>query len=379
MRYRPDYYKEFTCIADKCPITCCQEWKIAVDEETSRKWKTMTPPETLRRHRTHLSDYTMKKEGGRVIRLEEDHRCPFLADDKLCCLVSAYGDSVLSETCTVFPREVHIFAGHEEETLMPCCPAVVDLWNERKTIAFPEISWETEGRQKELFLIRSKLLELLDDTSVSLAELLKEAFYILLELEKQDALTESLIEDYFSKESIAKLRDAIEDVPVDALDTMDECNELLQDLAVNYRKEGLYRRYLDPVIKQAETLSETYEEETMRDSLQQFADTFAAYEPLMRKFLQNEIYSDLLVPDGSLDSMIVALQWIAMEYAVIRHAIFLSCDHSSIRYETVRDYLVVITRMTGYDEEDIYEYLENSFESLLWEWGYFALIVGNAR
>ena len=49
------------------------------------------------------------------------------------------------------------------------------------------------------------------------------------------------------------------------------------------------------------------------------------------------------------------------------------------RYETVRDYLVVITRMTGYDEEDIYEYLENSFESLLWEWGYFALIVGNAR
>ena len=179
--------------------------------------------------------------------------------------------------------------------------------------------------------------------------------------------------------SCEKLRDAIEDVPVDALDTMDECNELLQDLAVNYRKEGLYRRYLDPVIKQAETLSETYEEETMRDSLQQFADTFATYEPLMRKFLQNEIYSDLLVPDGSLDSMIVALQWIAMEYAVIRHAIFLSCDHSSIRYETVRDYLVVITRMTGYDEEDIYEYLENSFESLLWEWGYFALIVGNAR
>ena len=376
MRYRPDYYEEFTCIADKCPITCCQEWKIAVDEETSRKWKTMTPPETLRRYRTHLSDYTMKREGERVIRLEEDHRCPFLADDKLCCLVSAYGDAVLSETCTVFPREVHAFAGHEEETLMPCCPAVVDLWNERKAITFPEISGETEGEQKELFLIRSKLLELLEDTSVSLAELLKEAFYILLELDKQDELTESLIEDYFSKESIAKLREAIRDVPVDALDTMDECNELLQDLAVNYRKEGLYRRYLDPVIEQAEKLSETYEEETMRDALQQFADTFAAYELLMRKFLQNEIYSDLLVPDGSMESMIVALQWIAMEYAVIRHAIFLSWNRSAIRYETVRDYLVVITRMTGYDEEDIYEYLENSFESLQWEWGYFALIVG---
>ena len=92
--------------------------------------------------------------------------------------------------------------------------------------------------------------------------------------------------------------------------------------------------------------------------------------------------------------MIVALQWIAMEYAVIRHAVFLcyyrkenevsqhivsegeSEDVSTIPYEIVRDYLVVITRMTGYEEEDIYEYLENSFESVQWEWGYFALIVG---
>ena len=37
---------------------------------------------------------------------------------------------------------------------------------------------------------------------------------------------------------------------------------------------------------------------------------------------------------------------------------------------------VVISRMTGYEEEDVREYLENSFEELLWEWGYFALITG---
>ena len=78
-RIRPDYYDKFTCIADQCPTTCCQEWKIAVDDETLRRWKMMTPPDTLRRQRTHLSDYTVKKEGVRVIRLEEDHRCPFLA------------------------------------------------------------------------------------------------------------------------------------------------------------------------------------------------------------------------------------------------------------------------------------------------------------
>ena len=32
-RIRPDYYDKFTCIADQCTITCCQEWKIGVDTE----------------------------------------------------------------------------------------------------------------------------------------------------------------------------------------------------------------------------------------------------------------------------------------------------------------------------------------------------------
>ena len=32
--------------------------------------------------------------------------------------------------------------------------------------------------------------------------------------------------------------------------------------------------------------------------------------------------------------------------------------------------------MTGYENDDIYEYLENSFEAPIWDWGYFALIVG---
>ena len=37
-RIRPDFYNEFHCIADSCTITCCQEWKIAVDPDTNRKW-----------------------------------------------------------------------------------------------------------------------------------------------------------------------------------------------------------------------------------------------------------------------------------------------------------------------------------------------------
>ena len=43
-RIRPDFYNEFHCIADSCTITCCQEWKIAVDPDTNRKWKKVSAP-----------------------------------------------------------------------------------------------------------------------------------------------------------------------------------------------------------------------------------------------------------------------------------------------------------------------------------------------
>ena len=47
----------------------------------------------------------------------------------------------------------------------------------------------------------------------------------------------------------------------------------------------------------------------------------------------------------------------------------------ALDYEMVREYMVVISRMTGYEDGDIREYLENSFAELIWDWGYFALII----
>lgn len=81
-RIRPDFYENFTCTADKCPITCCQEWKIAVDPETARKWKTVVPPETVTEQKKNLSAYITKKDGELVIGLDKEHRCPFLAVDR---------------------------------------------------------------------------------------------------------------------------------------------------------------------------------------------------------------------------------------------------------------------------------------------------------
>ena len=44
---QPDYYKEFTCIADQCSFTCCREWKIGVDDVTFKKWKHTCIPDGM--------------------------------------------------------------------------------------------------------------------------------------------------------------------------------------------------------------------------------------------------------------------------------------------------------------------------------------------
>ena len=85
------------------------------------------------------------------------HRCPFLSKDKLCHLVMTYSDEVLSETCALFPREIHRFSTHDQRTLMPRRPAVIDLWCE-KPVTFPVIS-ETRNNLSTAFSIRDNLIK----------------------------------------------------------------------------------------------------------------------------------------------------------------------------------------------------------------------------
>ena len=364
----PDYFDKFTCTADKCPITCCQEWKIAVDADTNRRWKKLLPPDTVPECRKNLSAYTTKKDGQRVIGLDAMHRCPFLDDTKLCRLVSAYEDSVLSETCATFPREYHTFHNHKEAMLMPCCPAVIDLWRDAPLI-FPQMS-----EPDALFLIRTSIINLIQNTNISMEEALLESFYALSELAKHMPITTAIVTEYFSPASLAELRAAIRDVELPAADTWLECNELLQDLSVNYIEEDLYAPYLNPLIALAEQFIVPSDQK-----LTAFHRQLHAYDILFRNYLANEIFSDLLMPEDTIDDMLLHLEWIAMEYASIRQSLFLLCSAegaTNLSYETVRDYIVILSRMTGYEDADIREYLENSFASPIWDWGYFALVVG---
>lgn len=386
--YQPDYYNNFKCIADKCSITCCQEWKIAVDDATNRKWMKLST-DKLSGKSNNLSSYTCCKDGSLVIKLDKKHRCPFLSKDKLCHLVMTYSDEVLSETCTLFPREIHRFSTHEERTLMPCCPAVIDLWCE-KPITFPVIS-ETMDNLSPAFLIRDNLIKLISDQGLSVEQALLDGLYILLELYKNQPITKATIQEYFSGHTLNELNTAMEDIHIPDEDTFIECNELLQDLSVNYRKEGLYTAFLQPVLTEACRYSNIYSQSdnnsisrTLQTSRKQFCSMLTDYDIVFRNYLANELFSDLISPEAAstkkiIEHMIIKMQWIMIEYTAIRQSLFLWYSHnanSPLTYETIREHIVIISRMTGYDDDDIREYLENSFAKLIWDWGYAALIMG---
>lgn len=434
---KPDFYDSFQCIAGDCDITCCQEWKIAVDEDTFSKWEKTTLDQKLCEEigTDKLTDLVTKKEGGRVIGLKEDHKCPFLNKNKLCKLVIGLGDQALSETCTLFPRQIHEFEDRVEYSVVACCPEVVDIINRKDKITFveqlmdeneSELDAENEKAQDKkaqdekaqdlsknlqdfevtdqefLTEIRSLMISMIEDTNYTVSKALKMSFYVLLDIlekagqpnrsmrraakgKKNSSEKDQLGINYktisleaYQKDGLRELSEALDQMAQDELDTFDERNELFLDLAENYRKEGLYTRYLDPIAELAEQLTEEYDADEITDKIATFKKEFSQYEALLRKYLVVELFADFVLPESNLQDLVVAMQWIGMEYATIRQTIFLhwmQTGEKELDYRSVRDYLVVVARMTGYDAEDIVEYLENSFQNLIWDWGYFALIV----
>lgn len=396
---KPEYYDKFVCIADSCPITCCREWKIGVDDETNQKWKGIKPPEGVYPVRKNLSQYTGKKDGARVIALNKKHLCPFLNEKKLCRLVCNFGDDILSETCRIFPREVHTFDDQKEFFLMPSCPAVIDLMRDNpdcKYIDEIEIQEHTSKKDNdtdqtaklnELTILR-KARSIFSDwmrrKEYTPSENLKHIFFAALELYRilQEGQSSSKIlksfEEYESAKLQKELADAISKIPSDREAAFYEQNELFLDLTANYEREGLYQAELSFVIEQAKQLEENSNlnsSEVLKEKVEFEAD-FSNWNELMRSFLTAEIESDCLLPEGNVQDFLVHLEWIALEYATIKHFLFLDrLKNGTLTYECVRSAIVLICRMTGYEEDDIYEYLEDSFENVVWEWGYLALIL----
>lgn len=409
--YQPEYYERFFCIADKCRFTCCRDWTIAVEDEMQKRWQTKEIPIAMKERlfalsqktsatntylgaedKHYLSDFVSEYEGQNVICLS-GQSCPFLNENGLCDLVTAYGDDWISETCQLYPREKRFYQDRVEYSLTLSCQSVVQLLFEEdvfKVVSRKDALKEDDSLTKNqmdcpklMWSIRDWFLSIASAKEKRPEEALKIIFYLLLDLKARNICSNRGLFSYqelsIDSQLFAMLREGKLDLPED--EKLVEDNELTLDLLIRYYEQKKYMEYVKPIYEDAlfleEMLRNQREKEEVLLSYQTFVRTvYANYEDKIRLLLCEEIWSSLLTSEPTFDLALMKLQWLSIELSVLRHMMFLFWKREGqLSLERLIQLVAVLFRITGYCDDDIMEYLQDCFEELIWDFGYMNLIL----
>ncbi len=118
----PSYYKKFSCIADKCPDTCCAGWAVVADSESLEKYS-----KTVGEFGQKIRSVIAVDEDGDSIFTPVNNRCPFLLDTGLCEMYIELGHESLCRTCRQYPRHITYFGARSETGLSLSCPEAARL------------------------------------------------------------------------------------------------------------------------------------------------------------------------------------------------------------------------------------------------------------
>lgn len=142
---RPNYYKNFSCIADRCEATCCAGWQIVIDEESLERYE-----QEKGSYGEILSSRVDWEEG--VFLQDEKKRCAFLDANNLCDMYKNLGENSLCKTCTNYPRHIEEFENIREITLSISCPEVARIiLGTKDPVSFYEEFLEEEEEEFEGF------------------------------------------------------------------------------------------------------------------------------------------------------------------------------------------------------------------------------------
>ena len=171
--WKPHYFDTFSCIASRCPDSCCKEWSVTVDEEAASRYRAL-PGDLGDRLRQVLTE----EEGDTVMTIENG-RCPMWREDGLCRIQAELGHEGLCQVCRDFPRLRHDYGDFVELGLELSCPeaARLILTSESQPGIEIELPGEDVGEYDEeamqvLKKSRRQVLEILADTSYCVPEAL---------------------------------------------------------------------------------------------------------------------------------------------------------------------------------------------------------------
>lgn len=120
--FYPEYYKDFKCIANLCPDSCCRGWDVVVDKKSEDYYNTVKGEFGDKIRKVTVTD----EDGDRIFTLK-NKRCPFWNKDELCDIYINLGEKNLCETCKKFPRITMDYECFTEHTLSLACPEAARL------------------------------------------------------------------------------------------------------------------------------------------------------------------------------------------------------------------------------------------------------------
>ncbi len=150
----PNYYKNFTCIANKCKHSCCIGWEIDIDNETLETYKSLKG-KFSRKLKSGI-DY---KDDYACFKLDGKGRCVFLNEYDLCDIILNLGESSLCQVCADHPRFRSFFTDRTEIGLGLCCEeAGRIILGQNESFSLVEI--ENDNCDDELSFEEAEILKL---------------------------------------------------------------------------------------------------------------------------------------------------------------------------------------------------------------------------
>lgn len=185
----PTYFDKFSCIADKCPDTCCIGWEVDIDDETAEKYSTAGGPlgDKIRER------LTTDENNCKIFTLSEGDRCPFLNEDKLCLIHAEKGEEYLSKTCSLFPRFFDDFGDFREMGLGLGCPEGARIIMADEEPFALKLYGECDDMSddidtallKGLILLRDEITAILEEKETSFRSKIEEIFHVSKEFQKK--------------------------------------------------------------------------------------------------------------------------------------------------------------------------------------------------
>ena len=117
-------YPDFSCIADRCPASCCSGWKITVDQESYQRFAQLDDDELRQDILTNL----VEQDGTFRFANQQNGACAMLDADGLCRIQRNTREEMLCYTCRKFPRITAEISGCDIVflSLAASCPVVAE-------------------------------------------------------------------------------------------------------------------------------------------------------------------------------------------------------------------------------------------------------------